>query len=249
MREWVCIAVLLCTIAVSGQSEEQAQTAYETGNYSAAIGLYEAALAEETVTVGMLYNLGNAYYANGQYGYALLNYLRAERFAPRDGDVASQIARVQAERIDGMLVERDWGVITARISSEYLTLTESSLLVLGVWVIFFGMLGWRVWRGGWTVSLLVCGFALLMGIGILGTRVYVENERPHAVVVNAEAQAMSGPGFRYLPLFSVYDGLDVRIVERRDNWLRVRLADGRQGWIEAFEVEYVLSTPAVQRLP
>ncbi|MEL6309176.1 MAG: SH3 domain-containing protein [Chloroflexota bacterium] len=239
MRWWGLIAILLCGIVVGAQSEEQAQTAYETGNYSAAIGLYEAILAENDTDARLLYNLGNAYYANQQYGYALLNYLRAERLAPRDSALASQISRVQAERVDGMLVERDWGVITARLSSEYLTLTETSLIVLAVWVVFCVMLGLRVRRDGWGISLIVGGIVLLIGIGILATRVYVENQRPQAVVINDEARAMSGPGFRYLPLFTVYDGLDVRVVEQRGNWVRVRLADGRQGWIEAFEIESV----------
>ncbi|MEO1644302.1 MAG: hypothetical protein AAFR67_03890, partial [Chloroflexota bacterium] len=157
MRWWGLIAILLCGIVVGAQSEEQAQVAYETGNYSAAIGLYEAILAENDTDARLLYNLGNAYYANQQYGYALLNYLRAERLAPRDNALASQISRVQAERVDGMLVERDWGVITARLSSEYLTLTETSLIVLAVWVVFCVMLGLRVRRDGWGISLIVGG--------------------------------------------------------------------------------------------
>lgn len=241
MIRWLMsMSLFVFGFAVQAQTIEQAQEAYQTGNYSAAIGLFESALAENGGSAALYYNLGSAYYADRQYGQALVHYLRADRLAPRDTDIAAQIQRVRAERIDGMLTETDWVVVTAALSAEYLTLTETAISVLVLWGLFFCVVGLRLWRGGWATSLAVYGIVLVLGMGVLAARVYVDTQRPQAVVTVSEAQMMSGPGFRYLPLFTVYDGLDVRIIERREQWVRVALPDGRQGWIEVSAIERVV---------
>jgi len=237
----LCLLILtiITTSFTQAQNLELAREAYENGNYSAAIDLYELALLEGDVSGEIYFNLGNAYYLTGQPGKALQNYRRAEMYLPRSSAIAAQITLIRAERVDGVLIEADWVVVSHDITSGYLTLTETGVIVFMVWLLFFVVLGLRIRKGGWLATLSVLTVAMLIAIGLLGTRVYVQTQRPAAVVITETTQAMTGPGEEYFQLFVLYEALELRVLDERDGWLRFALPDGRQGWIRASSVGYI----------
>ncbi len=72
----------------------QANAAYESGDFSKAVELYEKS-ADTSPSSTVYYNLGNAHFKKGERGRALLNYRRASRFSPRDKDVLWNISVVK----------------------------------------------------------------------------------------------------------------------------------------------------------
>lgn len=241
MKRLFMIVLVLQSFAlfVKGQTVEQANNAYETGNYSAAIGLYESVIAQGERSGEIYFNLGNAYYLNGQPGQALLNYRRAESYLPRDTIIAERIALVRSERVDGITPETDWLVISANITADYLTLTETGAMVLVIWILFFVILAIGMRRRQWLVLISVFGVVTVVAVGLLMARVFVETRQPSVVVITECVQAMSGPSDSYLPLFTVFEASELRAIETRDGWVRVALADGRQGWIRAATIGHV----------
>lgn len=235
----IVLTIFNFVMNTEAQNLELAREAYENGNYSAAIDLYEIALLEGDVSGEIYFNLGNAYYLNGQPGKALQNYRRAEMYLPRNQAIAEQIALIRAERVDGVLTEADWLVMSHNITAEYLTLTETGVIAFVVWVLFFVVLGLRIRKGGWLITLSVLTVVMLIAVGLLSTRIYVETQRPAAVVITEMSQAMTGPGDGYFELFALYEGIDLRVLDERDGWLRFALPDGRQGWIRTSSVGYI----------
>ena len=50
----------------------------------------------------------------------------------------------------------------------------------------------------------------------------------------------SGPGEQYVTEFTLHSGAEVRLIERRDYWVRLALPGGQlQGWVPAEAVEAV----------
>lgn len=226
------IVVLFWNLSVEAQDLASANIAYDNGNYETAIILYESALAVGEISGEIYYNLGNAYYLNGEIGKAMQNYLQAESYLPRNGAIASQLAVVRAERVDGNLIEVDPIIIANNITADYLTFSETAILTFVIWIIFFLILAIGMKRKGWAIVIAIFGITMFLAIGLLGIRVYVDTQQPVAVVLSDTVEAMSGPGESYLPLFSLYEGIELRVLEERDGWLRFALADGRQGWMD-----------------
>ena len=224
--------LLLCILSVKAQDLASAGVAYENGDYETAIILYESALAVGEVSGEIHYNLGNAYYLNREIGKAMQHYLQAERYLPRHTAVASQLAIVRTERIDGDLSEIDPIIIAHNFSADYLTFTELAILAFTVWLLFFLVLAIGMRRKGWAIIIAIFGLVMLMTVGLLGIRAYVETQYPVAVVLSDSVEVMSGPGASYLTLFSLYEGIEFRVLEERDGWLRFVLSDGRQGWVD-----------------
>jgi SH3-like domain-containing protein len=61
------------------------------------------------------------------------------------------------------------------------------------------------------------------------------------VVVTGEVVARKGDGASYAPAFRtpLHEGAEFRIAERRGDWLRIRLPDGRGCWIPAAAAETI----------
>lgn len=228
----IAIVLFLWNLPIRAQDLASANIAYDNGNYETAIILYESALAVGEISGEIYYNLGNAYYLNGEIGKAMQSYLQAESYLPRHSAIASQLAVVRAERVDGNLIEVDPIIIAHNLTAEYLTFTETAILAFVIWIIFFLILAIGMRRKRWAIVIAIFGITMLIAVGLLGIRVYVETQQPVAVVLSDTVEAMSGPGESYLPLFSLYEGLDFRVLEEREGWLRFVLADGRQGWID-----------------
>lgn len=68
-----------------------ADSAYRQGDYSRAIELYNEVRAKDGASPELLFNLGNAYSRGGDYGHALLSYLRAQRLDPSNKKVKQNI--------------------------------------------------------------------------------------------------------------------------------------------------------------
>ncbi len=222
--------------SASGAQMAQANQLYEAGQYAEAVEAYETLLATGIEDGRLYYNLGNAYYKAGDLGRAILNYRRAERLLPRDGDVAANLELARAQTRD-QIEETDEGAVIrlVRRLSGWLTLNEAALLALALWLGLCGLgIGaiLRPARRRWIAYLaLPLALLLLLGLLVLGARLYEERAHPSAVLVAEEVDVHSGPGTDYLLEFSLHAGTEVRVVEERAGWARIALPGGLQGWV------------------
>ncbi len=239
--------VVLCVLVGGGvlkaQSDDpvavlaQANRAYVAEDYATAISLYEQLLADGVRTGAVYFNLGSAYYENDEPGQSLAYFLQARKRIPRDAALGRYIARIQGERQTVQGDETVWIDRLGSLSQGGLTTTELAITAFIMWVGWFVLAGWMVWRplarGALRSVLVVWGVTLVGVLVVLGSRVYVESWRPQAVTVDGDVVAYSGPAERYLALYTLNEATQMRVIERREQWVRVVLPDARQGWVLA----------------
>lgn len=221
----------------------QAAAAYQAGDYDTAIRLYEALVAGGAQDGAVFYNLGAAYYGSGDFGKALVNYLRTQTFTPRDGDLNTNIALIRARRLDVQGDEAGLFESLSVLTSGILTLTELAWIAFAVWVLWFGLFSAAILQSRLReilrAPLLIIGVLTVISLLLLGSRLYVTASASSAVVIESTVQAMSGPGGEYLEIFQLHEAAELRVLDSRDDWIRVSLPDGRQGWIPREAVETV----------
>lgn len=212
----------------------QANMVYTTGDTETAIDLYESLIAAGVRDTTVYFNLANAYYAQQNFGEAILNYRRAQIIDPRDPDLNANLSLVRARRIDLQGDETPLVDSLTALTAGILTLIELSWLVALAWIVFFALLIVSITRTGWRdamrVPLVVVGILVLAGFGLLGSRLYTNSVRPAAVAVQEVVAVMSGPGDEYLLIDELHTGAEMRLLEQRGEWIRFVLPDGRQGW-------------------
>jgi SH3-like domain-containing protein len=67
---------------------------------------------------------------------------------------------------------------------------------------------------------------------MLGGRLYLAERVEQAIVLPDSVQVKEGPDPNYQGIFGVHAGLRVRITERDQDWARVRLSNGLEGWMQ-----------------
>ncbi len=213
----------------------QAEAAYSAGDYTNAISLYEALVAGGARDDRVYFNLGNAYYQARNLGMALLNYRRAQQLAPRDGDVLSSISLVRSQRVDVLGDETPLLDSLAAFSMGFATPGELSWITFLLWAALFGLLLAVVMRQDWRrrlrLPIVVVGVLFVISAVLLGGRLWAEAYRPPAVVIVANAGVMSGAGDDYVEIYRLSAAAELRVLERREGWVRFVLPDERQGWL------------------
>lgn len=110
MKNKISLLLLLVTLifgsAKGAENLAAADSAYNGKDYLRAIELYTAAAESEGTSAGLLYNLGNAYFQMGDYGNAMLNWLRARRLAPGDSKINANIKYLQSRVEDANKAEQ-----------------------------------------------------------------------------------------------------------------------------------------------
>lgn len=244
------LALPLAIVAQSVSPTEAMQVAnqkYEAGQYGEAIEIYQSIVDAGVQDSTLFYNLGNAYYKQGDLGRAILNYRRAQLLSPRDGDVSANLAIARSQTLDQLGTDR--GLLTnfVQIAEEWLTLNEASVLALILWLLISGLVVVAIvlkpLRRASLWAAAVLGFFLVLGLASIANRYYLQSTAPPAVIVAGEVDVTSGPGSaeQYLVEFNLHAGAEVRLLERRPGWRRVALPGNNfQGWVPANAVEPVL---------
>ncbi len=222
----------------------QANASYGEEDFKKAIAGYEEILALGFESGALYYNLGNAYFKNGSLGKAIVNYRRAARYLPRDADVKANLSYAQSLIKGGPLqVRRTWFIrlfysfaqtfslneITAATSLLYLALAVSIIL----FILFKEMRKPLAYVCGLLFLLLVLCFSAFL---VQYNRVVVRKE---AVVVVEQTDSRFEPFGDATTFFTLREGESIVVVKSKDEWVKVRRADGKQGWIKKSDIEFL----------
>ena len=228
------IALLLFVFATRAQVSQSAFDAanklYEQNKFAEAASAYEKLLQNGQASEALYFNWGNALFKAGQIGRAIAAYQQAEHLSPRDADVRAnlQFARNQVQG-PTLLPDRlsNW---LGRLSLNEWTWLASA--ALWIWLL---LLAAAQWRPGLKPTLrapgLWAGMATLILCVLLGMAVYSERVIPRAVVIAQETTARQAPLEESQNAFTLHDGAEVQILDRKDQWLQVQTDPRRTGWV------------------
>ena len=253
----VSLAALGALVAVTGVALAQspsptelmaeANAQYERGEYTDAAQQYEALIDSGYEDATLYYNLGNAYFKNGDLGRAVLNYLRAEELSPRDTDIRANLELARGRAVDQ--VESGGGSLIASVSNvarRWGTVSEMGVLSLLLWVASALAIGtlivWRAVprRAAIRNGAILASSATLVTLLLLLSMLYANPNDDSGVVVATTIDVVSGPGEQYETEFTLHGGAQVRLVDSRQGWVRIALpGDDFQGWAPSNAVEAV----------
>jgi tetratricopeptide (TPR) repeat protein len=240
------VAVLLCTIVyclaptVSAQSATElyktANQQYKSSQFESAAATYEKILMEGYRTPEVYYNLGNCYFKLHRTGKAILNFERAHRLAPEDEDINHNLKLAQLKTIDKVQPVPQLGIIT---SWNNLLASQSSkgwgLLALGfVWVaLLLFAIYLLMTRKGLVLYLGTLFLILSIASVSLAFKQSMAEENSEAAILMVEnVNVKSAPDANGTDLFTIHEGIKLEICDQVGGWAKVRLADGKIGWVE-----------------
>ena len=216
---------------------------YEEGDYQGAIESYEQILATGLENAYVYYNLGNALLKEQRIGEAILQYERAQRLLPRDGDIVFNLDYAKALTLDKM--ESDGGRFVRMLSAirNYFSPNEVSLFLWIVYLILTAILISFIFvPRRWKLRLIYLALpsaVLLLGSAIL---LYVQmtfNSVDDAILLAPQIEAKNGPGEGYSTVFEIHEGAKVRIQREKLDWVEIKLPNKVIGWVPKKELERI----------
>lgn len=226
----------------------QANDSYTRGEYERVIVAYEELLGIVGPSADLYYNLGCAALKAGRLGSAVVNFHRAARLQPRDEDIKANLKFVEA--LTKSESEEEIGeenLLFSFLIRWLFLLTETELAVMQLVFLFIFATGATFLAIGLSGTLRKTALAaagagvvfLLLNSVLLGIHIYRNNFIREAVVVEANAEARSGPGEDNTRVLVLPEGTLLRVRQQRGGWVLVSLPSGRSGWLKGDKLEEI----------
>ena len=227
-------------------TKAEADSAYAHGQYQQAIAKYEA-LLKQGASADLYYNLGNAYYRTENIPEAVLNYERALLLSPGDRDIRFNLQIARSKTFDKIVPESEMFFVTwyrslvSMMSVDGWARTALVALALTIILLLVYLFSERIWLrkagffGG--VALLV----LFVGANIFAWQQKKDLlNRKGAIIFAPAVTVKSTPAANGTDLFILHEGTKVVITDgSMKEWKEIRLADGKEGWIESKHIRVI----------
>jgi tetratricopeptide (TPR) repeat protein len=204
---------------------------------------YEKAVDGGIRNAKLFNNLGNAWYFAGDRGRALLNYRRAERLEPNNALVLQNITFIRSELPDVVPPTlKSQALAGIRRASSVVPELLRLLLFIVANIAFWVLLKRKVVehrRCAAGILAVLGAVSLLLLLSLAVDRLSVH--RPGGVVVQSEVVPRKGNSYIYEAALTtaLHSGAEFTVVERRGDWLHVRIDDRLPCWLPVDAVELV----------
>ena len=211
---------------------------YKNNQYQLAIDEYDKLIKQGYEGTSLYYNLGNAHYRLGKVGYAILYYEKALKLSPNDEDVKHNLAlaklniKDKVETLPPFFIFNIWESVLASLSVSGWTVfvyIVFILFLLCVIAYFFSRTSTQqrvsFFSGAGVFAVLI------LVIILLAVKMNKEFNIKDGIIVSNLVTVKSSPDNSSKDEFVIHEGLKVRLEDKVDNWVKIRLEDGKLGWI------------------
>ncbi len=219
---------------------DEANTAYNNGDFEAAIDGYTKIEDMGQESAMLFFNKGNAYYKLKNYPMSILYYEKALALEPNNEDIKTnlQIANLtKVDKIDPLpqpVFQRWWESVKNSLAPNAWAWLTVALLALSLafLLIFFLSRVPALRKTGFFVSLVfMVAFVLSVVFAALSRHDSLTHD--DAIIITPSVTMMSAPVRSGEELLVLHEGTKVKVIDKIDEWNKVRLADGNIGWIKA----------------
>jgi len=239
MKHLLYILLLTTQVFFAQNGFENGNALYQKGKYQEAITAYESVFRMKKQSAELYFNIGNCYYKMNKVAPAIYNYEKALLLNPTDTEIQNNLKFAQKLQIDDIkTVEKvgfnkliqdftntfhynTWGGIAVGLSIVFLLFFVGyyfSQITVSKRLFFFGMF--------FVMLLLIVSVA-----GAIFEKNQYNNDQP-AIVFSEVVSVKSEPKNGATDAFVLHEGTKVYVIESLDNWDKIQLTDGNEGWIE-----------------
>ncbi|MCC6384683.1 MAG: tetratricopeptide repeat protein [Bacteroidia bacterium] len=225
---------------------DSANTLYQHQKYSEAVSLYNQMIQSGFVSAEIYFNLGNAYYKTADIPASILNYERALRLKPDDPDIefnlklANSLTIDKIEPIPQVFYKKWWKSFILKSSALKRALAASLLL----WICFICVAAWlfippaRIRKIAFSLSLVSLAFATGLFLLAYAQQHYLNNSK-EGIIFQTNVYVKSSPDENSNNLFMLHGGAKVQLIDELNEWKRIRLPNGHEGWLRNEAVQKI----------
>jgi tetratricopeptide (TPR) repeat protein len=229
----------------------EANNQYAEGNYSDAAIIYKQIIAESTITdisyplSDVYYNLGNAYFKQGELAQSILAYERCLRLQPGHKDAKHNLLFAQSRIIDNIqdthafFLSNWFKSVRNALSQRTWTILSVSLFNLMLLLFFVFAFSQTIWlrKSAFYIALTALLFS---GISLANATSLHKRDtlRAEAIITQGIVNAKSSPDRSGNDLFTLHEGSKITITETIADWCCIQVGNNI-GWIPIAHLERI----------
>ncbi len=222
---------------------ENANAAYNAGQFEKAVMLYKQILESGLHSAELYFNLGNSYYRLNQVGESIFYFEKAKQLQPTDEDINVNCSFAQNMAIDAVEVLP---------KSQVTQLKDSIIEILSQegWAYFIVLLAWLLvlfWglyllnkipfiKRTFFVSSLLLALFLIGSLFIAAIKSANTADTTYGILFNEKMEVWAEPNSRAEVLFLLHEGTKVQMLDKLQDWQKIQIANGSEGWIKNAKV-------------
>lgn len=195
------------------------------------------------VSANLFYNLGNAYFKTNRIGKSILYYEKALKIAPNNEDILHNLEFAKLQTVDNvesvptLFFVEWWQKATALFNSNEwgkfsLIFWWAGFLILAIYFLLFRKKIIFIPA----IALIILG---LISFTFSNNRYQKEYSENFAIMVKNSAQIKNAPDKNSSNQFVIHEGIKVEITDAVNEWAKIKLEDGKVGWVEKQKLEII----------
>ena len=239
MKRYIYIWIIVLQALFAQNNNDvftSANELYKINDYETAIRNYEQILLSSEHE-DIYYNLGNAYFRNGDIGKSVWAFEKAYILDPRDSDIKFNLDYSRSLVRDRIVAPRDLFLLSMyKKTIEKFTLSDllfiSGALLLLLSIIYslveFSYLSKTISK---FLNYFLTG-ALIFFAWMVLDKYWSVSDRSYGIILASAVDVRSAPVMRgQNVVFRIHEGTKVEIQNSELGWNEIILLDGKKGWI------------------
>lgn len=246
----IVLVFLLHLTGMMGQTQEPdslfsaANKFYQQENYEKALENYQQIEKQQLESAELFFNMANIYYKTNQVAPSVYYYEKALQLSPNDQDIKFNLEFANAMVLDNIdplpksLGQKFMDLIVLRVTYE--TWAKISVSLAFVFAILFLLYHFSYS----TVKKRIYFVTSILTVILVTTFLFFTYRNKHfvdnniqAIIFSAQADVKSAPTGSSDVYFELHEGTKVLVLETLDNWKKIKIADGKMGWISASDLK------------
>lgn len=225
---------------------DEANTAYQSSDFSKAIQLYQNIIDQGYSSADLYYNKANAHFKSQQLAEAILNYERAALLSPFDQDIENNLNLANATQQDEInplppfFLSKWWNATSGVFSPR----AWAYLGLLLFWMGIGGLVLWRLSKVRQQKKRGFVGGLVLIALGLLclafsNNRYQLIHQNDFGVLMKSNERLLSAPESESKMIQPIHEGLKMEVLDEIGEWYKVRLLNGEEGWLPQNSIERI----------
>ena len=238
------IVANVITAQNASDSFTSANNLYKTEKFEEAIQLYQKIETEGFISSELYYNLGNSYYKLNKVGPSIYYFEKSLKLNPLNEDVknnlvfAKRLALDNIEELPNTIFQKFNKNFLQKLSYNQWAISAIIFSVLGslLFLIFYFATTpskKRFYFAASSSSLILLAFSLL----ITYNQYFASKNNKEAIIFVAKTEVRNAPTLNSEEVFTLHEGTKVLVLDSVDDWKKIKLSDGKLGWIIADEIK------------
>lgn len=230
----------------SSELFSKANTFYKNGQYSKATQLYLNIEKSGLESEELFFNLGNSYYKLNKVAPSIYYYEKTLKLNPMHQDAANNLAFAKRMTID--IIEDLPKTFLQRFSSNVIQkLTYNTWAIIAVTASFLAAILFLLYYFSeapkrkifYFNTTIFAVFVMTVTVVFAYSNYETTQKSSYAIIFSSKSEIKNAPSLNGEVVFELHEGTKVTVLDELSNWKKIKIADGKTGWVNAADIKEI----------